>query len=129
MAYKRFRFTIQGDDFDPEIVKEMTGIPCEIFKKDDVIVKHYITKRELKQKTNRWVYVNEAFKHDRIDGFLTRSLQIICHNLSILKPFIDLYDCSMEVVIYAGDKTNININRKQIELLNKIGIGLDISFS
>lgn len=128
MSYKCFRFTIQGDDFNPDTIKEILNIPCESFKKEDVIIKHYMTERIIKQKTNRLIYFSESLKHERIDGFLTKNLLVIRANLSILKHYIKTYQCKMELVIYSNNDTNLHFNQKQIKLLHEIGMGINISF-
>lgn len=128
MASKFFRFSIKGDDINPEEIRDMISLPCDIYRKDEVIEKQYSKKVYIKQKTNRWVYSDEAYRGSRLDGFLTKNLLLIESKLPLLKRWINSAECKMELVVYAGNKTDIQLNRKQIALIEKIGVGICISF-
>ena len=128
MVSKFFRFSIKGDNINPEEIRDAVSLPCDIYRKDDVVVKQYLTQVCLKQKTNRWVYYDEAHRGSRLDGFLTKNLLLIDSKLPLLKPWIKNAECQMELVIYAGDNTDIKLNCKHVELINKIGVGISISF-
>lgn len=128
MASKFFRFSIKGDDINPEEIRDMISLPCDIYRKDEVIEKQYLEKVYIKQKTNRWVYSDEAYRGSRLDGFLTKNLLLIESKLPLLKRWIKSAECKMELVVYAGNKTDIQLNRKQIALIEKIGVGICISF-
>ena len=128
MVQSFFRFTIQGDDFEPEVVQKEMTIPCEIFRKGDTKIKQYLEEHEICQKTNRLVYSAEVLREEGLDGFLTRNLKAIETQLPVFKSHIANNTCSMELVIYAGDKTDIQLTQEQIELIQKIGVGIHISF-
>ena len=124
---KYFRFTIKGDDLNPNIIKDTVNLPCDIFIKDEMTVTG-ILKTEILQKTNRWVYRAELNGESSVNAFLTKHLETISRELYILKKYIEKFDSKIEIIIYAGNKTDINLSLKQIRLLNNIGVPFSISF-
>ncbi|MCL2632829.1 MAG: DUF4279 domain-containing protein [Coriobacteriia bacterium] len=125
--YKFFRFTIKGDELDPNAVKEAVSLPCDVFfKGETVISQDYLF--EHYQITNRWLYSDELLGKSSVRVFLTKQLETINKNLPELREFLDKYDSNMELVLYAENKTDITLTLKQIRLLEKIGVEFSISF-
>lgn len=121
-----FDFTIQGDNLDIHALKDETGLPSSVFTKGQEIFAESINRNVISRST-RWVYSsNELCK--RPDIFLKKQLEIISKNLSVLKNYIEKFDSSIQITIYAGNKTDITLNAKHLELLNKIGASFSISF-
>ena len=124
--HKFFTFTIKGDELNPVIIRNNVNMPCDIFIKGETV--KGALQREILQKTNRWAYREELNGKLSVSVFLTKQLEFIFENLSTLKEYIEKYDSSIELVLYAGNKTDITLSRKQIELLEKIGVSFSVSF-
>ena len=123
---KFFRLTISGDDLNPVLLKEAIGLPCDIYLKG--VLTKITRKRDIIQKTNRWIYEDIAHDETEVDTFLTKNLEMITKNLVILKPYIVCYKTTLEYIVYADNNTDIKLTKKQIELLYTIGVELQISF-
>ena len=124
---KFFRFTISGDDLDVEKIKAAVDFPCDIYRKGDTVHKSYMKDHVIVQKTNRFVYSSERCDGS-VNDFLTENLLFVKSALPALKPFIGTNDCYAELVLYAGDKTDILLTAEQIRLLNELNIDFNISF-
>jgi len=125
--YKFFRFTIEGDELDPIILRDAVNLPCDVFIKGETVVSENLHIKHF-QKTNRWLYRAELLGKTSVSNFLTKHLKAIHNDLPKLKEYIEKNDAYMELVLYAEDKTDINLNPKQIKLLSEIGVEFLISF-
>ena len=125
--HKFFRFNIEGDELDPNAIKDAVNLPCDVFIKGETVV-WGILQEKFFQKTNRWLYSTDLPGRSSVSAFLTRQLESISKNLPVLKDYIEKYDSHMELVLYAGNETEITLNLKQIQLLEKIGVEFSISF-
>ena len=124
---KFFRFIIRGDELNPNTIKNDVRLSCDMFIKNET----YLTgglKTPVLQKTNRWAYRDEAQDETRVSTFLTKNLEVIANNISELRKYIREYKTSCELIVYAGNKTDISLTKKQIKLLALIGVDLSISF-
>lgn len=128
MAMKFFRFTIEGDDLNPEEVN--VNLPCLIYHKGDTVIKTYATATEYKifQKTNRWLFTRETNESVDENMFLLNNLKTIENYLKELKTYIEKYHVKIEFVVYAGDDTDICLSKQHLELLHKIGVPFCLSF-
>ncbi len=126
---KFFRFTIAGDELDVIQLKQKINLESSIYCKDTEI-KKILGEKEIyiPQKTNRWVYINELIDSSKPETFLTKNLLILQKHFKDLNPFIQEYECRMDLIIYSGDKTDICLNPKQMKILNNLGVKLYISF-
>ncbi len=126
---KFFKFTIQGDSINPDLIASSLRLPCEIFYKDSIIL-HKIGKNEYHflQKTNRVVYSDSVDDSQRIDGFITKKLKNINYCINNILPYIKDAQICIEVVIYHDKKAKISINKTQAKLLSKLNCKLDIIF-
>lgn len=122
---KFFRFTISGDNLDLEVLKNTIGLRGEIYVKGDVV---YKLSEAIPQKTNRWVYHSEQIDEESVSAFLTENLEILVSDLTVIKAFAKTNDTKIELVVYAGDNTDICLTPRQIQLLDKLGIDFYISF-
>ena len=127
---KFFRFTIQGDSFNPDYIKQLLNIPCSVYYKGEETV-HKIGEKSffIKQSTNRWVYSEECLDKERIDGFLSRNLRVIYSIIDKITPYICDSKMLIELIIYTDKKSVISISKKQAELLHKIGVKFNIVFA
>ena len=126
---KFFRFTIEGDNLDVNVVKEKINLDAEIFYKNIPIKKYYNGKEVIiNQKTNRWVYSNCQIDSVSPEKFLMINLLTLKRQIINFNCFLCNYKCSIELVLYAEDKTDICLSSKHIELLNEIGVPFHISF-
>jgi len=127
---KFFDFTIKGDSLDPNAIKNEVDLPCKIYIKDEITKLTVGEKliKEVVQKTNRWLYCDMSQDEMTISAFLTKNLEIIVKHLSKLNSYIKNYKTILELVIYAENKTNIKLSKKQIRLLDIIGVDLLIAF-
>ena len=126
---KFFYFTIKGNGFDPLFLAKAVELPCDVFFKDEIST-HDLLKKEIKQKSTRWIYKDIDQSETKIGGFLTKNLKIIVKKLSILSEYIEDKDneAKIELVVYSENKTDLVLNKSQIRLINKIGVGISISF-
>lgn len=123
-----FRFTILGDEFNPKDAAEKVALPCYVFVKGET---HPFRIPKLicgPQKTNRWVYHDQTSGEVSVRGFLTKNLVLLNKHMAELSPFLQKHSAKLEYIIYAGNKTDITLSRKQISLINRIGVTLSISF-
>ena len=127
MVARYFRFTLKGDNIEPEKIRDTVGLPCDIFHKNDIMEKEYLN-HPIIQKTNRWVYRNESFSKMRTDTFLYKNLKIIASKMEKINIFLNKATANMELVLYVGNRTDIVLSVRNIELLKKIGIDFSISF-
>lgn len=125
---KFFRFTIEGDELNPNEIKSIVSLPAEIFLKGDKLIKEYNKKYVIEQKTNRWVYSSEVSDDLDINLFLSKNLKEIICNIDSLTPYINNFLSKIELIIYAGDETDLVITKDCLELLNHIGVNIHISF-
>ena len=93
----------------------------------DIIEKEYLD-RPIIQKTNRWVYWDESFSKIRTDTFLYKNLKKIESKMEIINKFLKNATVSMELILYTGNRTDITLSVRNIDLLKKIGIDFSISF-
>ena len=126
-----FYFTIEGDDLDPIILKEVIGLPCETYYKGQKTLVY--GKKEVESVSTRWVYEaiveDKTKKHKRTIIFLVKHLSVIAEKLPILKDYINKYDATIDLVIYDDDKdNNILLDTNIINLLSKIGAKFSITF-
>lgn len=129
MKYLRFfSVTVKGDNLRPEEIRDKINLPCKIFHKGEDFVKDYLPNKSIKQKSNRWLYISQQVSTQNNSKFLTENLLKIYEVLNELQFYIDNFETKMELRIYAEDKTDICLTKKQIMLLNKIGLKLYISF-
>ena len=122
---KFFRLTISGDNLDLEVLKNTIGLRGETYVKGDVV---YKLSEAIPQKTNRWVYHSEHIDEESVSAFLTENLEILVSDLTVIKAFAKTNDTKIELVVYAGDNTDICLTPCQIQLLDKLGIDFYISF-
>lgn len=123
--HKFFYFEIKGDELNLEDIVKKVSLSGDIFVKGQEI-QHY--SGLIVQKTNRWAYRDEMLGEISLSKFLTKNLKIICKHLDEFEYFINQYETRMELVVYAGNKTDIKLTKEQINLLHKIGIPFGISF-
>lgn len=125
---KFFRFTIEGDELDPTKINSVVNLPTEVYFKGDKLVKEYVKKHTIVQKTNRWIYSSTTSDNLDINLFILNNLKNIIHNFKALKPFINKYSSKIELVVYAGDETDLVLTKESISLLNQIGVNFHLSF-
>ena len=126
---KFFYFTISGDDFDIDEFIGVVPLYGKIYRKDETITQIYNNHIEsIPQKTNRWVYSDSVHDCANPSGFLTKNLEVLYKNLRILKKYINTHKAKIEYNIYAENRTDIKLSKKQISLLCKIGVPFYISF-
>lgn len=126
---KYLRLTIKGDDLNPNIIKEATDLPCDIYIKGESILYALGTfKREIPQKTNRWVYEDIGQDETRVGSFLTKNLETIIKHFPTLKEYAKQYKTTLELIIYAGKAPSITLTQKHMRLLNTMGLNLSICF-
>ena len=126
---KFFRFTISSETIDFVELKETISLNADLFQKGVPYIKRLGDKEILlQQSTNRWVYSDEITDTSKAETFLMKNLLVIKKHLIELKPLMKDSDCSMELIIYAGDKTDFSLTPRLLKILNDIGIKLNISF-
>lgn len=123
---KFFKFIIEGDELNLDETKSIR-LPAKQLKKGEIATSLY-TKIGKVQKTTRWVYSNEQIDNKSVSKFLLLNLKILVNHLEELKPFIDKYKTWAEIVLYAGNKTDICLSKAHINLLNKLMTKFYISF-
>ena len=123
--HKFFRFTISGDDLNLQDITSKVNLPSKIYEKDTAISK---LGKTIVQKTNRWLFYDEQMGESSVTQFLTKNLLIIYQHFEELKYFINKYKAYIELVVYADNKTDLSLSKRQIDLLNKIGVKFYISF-
>lgn len=128
---KYFYFTIKGENLNVNNLYNEIDIKGEKYIKGEQTILNP-TKEKIVQETNRWVYSSISKVDDDINLFLEEELKIIEKNLQVLKKYmIDNY-CLIDYVIYVEDeaisKVNFSFSRSTINLLNKIGAEISISF-
>lgn len=122
---KFFRFTISGDNYDPEETRRCVDMEAIVYKKGEVTETRY---GAVVQKTNRWVYSVERTDEEAIGDFLTRYLKTVVNRLDELKSFILDNNAKIELILYAGDKTDLFLSKEQIKLLNALDVEFCVSF-
>ena len=81
---KFFRFTVEGDNLNPDRVRNEIDLPAEVFFKNVPAVRKICGKeRVFPQKTNRWVYSCDSIDGTHPETFLTKNLQVLRVRLSI----------------------------------------------
>lgn len=123
-----FKLTISGDELDPEQPAIKVDLPCHIYKKGEVHPFRVPGVICGPQKTNRWVFYACRSGDVNVSGFLTQNLLLIKSNLSNLASFLKKYKANIEYTIYADNKTDIVLSKRQLELLNTIGVKFSIHF-
>lgn len=96
-----------------------------VYKKGEVTETRY---GAVVQKTNRWVYSVERTDEEAIGDFLTRYLKTVVNRLDELKSFILDNNAKIELILYAGDKTDLFLSKEQIKLLNALDVEFCVSF-
>ncbi len=122
---KFFRFTISGDNYDPEETRRRVDMEAIVYKKGEVTETRY---GSVVQKTNRWVYSVERTDEEAIGDFLTRNLKTVVNRLDELKSFILDNNAKIELILYAGNKTDLFLSKEQIKLLNALDVEFCVSF-
>ena len=126
---KFFRLTVEGDNLNPDRVRNEIDLPAEVFFKNVPAVRKFCGKeRVFPQETNRWVYSCESIDGTHPETFLTKNLQVLQAYCSEIKRYSLIYNCFIDLVLYCGDKTDICLNPKQIKILQELGVKLYISF-
>lgn len=125
---KFFRFTIYGDNLNIKELENNIPLPCHLFFKDDTITKIYDKEYHLKQKTNRWLYINEKIDDSSASSFLTTNLILLNKFVKLIRRYTDKYSSKIELIIYADNKTDICLTKTQIKLLSNLNTKLYISF-
>ena len=128
---KFFRFSLKGDNLDPDKINDLLDLPCTVYHKNDIVIKEINGKEHfLKQKTNRLVYSTECSDNKRTDGFLSENLEIVYSIMKKVRLYLnsDSLDIVIELIIYTDKKARICINKHQADLISKIGARIDIVF-
>lgn len=121
-------FTIQGDDLDIIVAKEMIGLPCSIYAKGEKIFTK-VLKNQIISRSTRWVYHAED-STKKTDAFLAKHLEIILKKMPVLENYLKNYKALIDLVVYedSSGKDTIILSKKTIKLLNKINVEFSISF-
>ena len=129
-VHKFFYLTIQGDDLDLDKAQSIIKLPCEIFRKGDIISKNINGKihEHTPQPTNRWLYCAEDNSETTSERFLSNQLGIIIEHLTELKNYIALGMATLDLTLYAGNATDFQFSVDHISKLNRLGLGISISF-
>lgn len=126
---KFFRFTIAGDKLNIDELKKMVPLNSNIYYKGVPVEKEIGNKKIfIDQNTNRWVYSNEVVDFSKPETFLTKNLLTLKKYLPILRTIIPNYECRIDLILYSGNKTDMCLNIKQMEILNDLKVNLYISF-
>ena len=123
--HKFFYFEIKGDGLNLEEIVKKVSLSGDVFIKGQEI-QHY--SGLIVQKTNRWLYRDILLGEISLSKFLTDNLKLIYKHIDELEYFIKQFKTRMELVVYAGNKTDIKLTKEQINLLHKIGVPFNISF-
>ena len=124
---KYFKFTIQGDNLNPVEIANTVDLPCEIYMKGEKTLIGPV-KKEIIQKTNRWVYFANLDGKKSTNYFIKQHLEKLVKRKTLLDNFIKDYYSNIEIMLYAGNKTNITLSVQHIKLLNELGVNFSISF-
>lgn len=124
---KYFKFTIQGDNLNPVEIANTVDLPCEIYMKGEKTLIGPV-KKEIIQKTNRWVYFANLDGKKSTNYFIKQHLEKLVKRKTLLDNFIKDYYSNIEIILYAGNKTNITLSVQHIKLLNELGVNFSISF-
>lgn len=129
-VHKFLYFTIQGDDLDLGKAQNLINLPCSIFRKGEIISKNLNGKlyEHTPQQTNRWLYCVEEVGEISPEDFLLDQLGILIEHLAELKNFIANGMATLELALYAGNETDFKLSPDHISQLNKLGLGIQISF-
>ena len=124
---KYFKFTIQGDNLNPVEIANTVDLHCEIYMKGEKTLIGPV-KKEIIQKTNRWVYFANLDGKKSTNYFIKQHLEKLVKRKTLLDNFIKDYYSNIEIILYAGNKTNITLSVQHIKLLNELGVNFSISF-
>ena len=113
---KYFKFTIQGDNLNPVEIANTVDLPCEIYMKGEKTLIGPV-KKEIIQKTNRWVYFANLDGKKSTNYFIKQHLEKLVKRKTLLDNFIKDYYSNIEIILYAGNKTNITLSVQHIKLL------------
>ena len=124
---KYFRFTIQGDDLNPVEIAKKVDLPCEIYIKGEKTLIESV-KKEIIQKTNRWVYCARLDGQKSTKYFIKQHLEKLMKRKTVLEHYIKKYCANIEIILYAGNKTYVTMTAQHIKLMNELGVSCSISF-
>jgi len=121
-----FYFTIEGDDLDILLAKDIIGLPCKTYTKGEKTVTDI--GREVISKSTRWSYF--AKSEGKTENFLTTQLEIIVGKMPKIECYLKKYSTKMELVIYEDRpaKDCLKLSVKHLKLLNDIGVEFILAF-
>ena len=125
---KFFYLVIQGEDLPIDEIEDKIGLQGEKYRKGEYIVKKYSTEKKIFQNVNRWIYVASINDNRRASQFLYEQLKIVYNKRQIVQEYAKKYNVCLEFRIYAENKTDIIFTKRNIHLLDKIGVSLKLSF-
>ena len=125
---KFFYLVMKGDDLQLDEIEDRIGLQGEKYRKGDCIVKKYKTEKKIFQLTNRWIYVVYANDNIKASQFLYNQLKALYQKRTIIQDYAKKYNVFFDLRIYSEDMTDIIFTKRNIHLLDKIGVSLKLSF-
>ena len=129
--HKFFYFTIQGDDLDLAEAQRVIHLPCEIYRKGEILASEIKGKAlwcHTPQKTNRWLYSAEDFSEISSEQFLLDQLDILIEHIAEFQSYIAHRMAYIDVNLYADDETHLEFTIEHINRLKQLGLGVSITF-
>lgn len=125
---KFFYLIMKGENLPVDEIEDKIGLKGEKYRKGEYIVKKYRTEKKIFQSINRWIYIAYADDNIKASQFLYDQLKILYKKRTIIQDYAKKNNVFFDLRIYSEDKTDIIFTKRNIHLLDKIGISLKLSF-
>ena len=128
------RYTILGDQLNPNEIAKEIPLEAQIFQKNEIVpFKHPLSIQPKPQKTNRWTYRWESTQKETVNQLIARMYKHLSPHLASIQKYAQKHRALIDITIFeelpgAKWSVNISLSKKSIQIINLLMASLHIDY-